>query len=138
MNSYLDEDRQFFLEVIDDLARMAARDEHLAQASPEQWAQWERETEEITNELRRNPPAPEQEQENTPESFKEQMSNMRDEELLHYRRFTAQRICKHLVNVGRLHTVPFRDSVEQAVARLQMADAEISRRHLARYQAPRE
>jgi len=42
MKSYLDEDREFFLEVIDELVPEAASDESVAQATPEEKARWGR------------------------------------------------------------------------------------------------
>lgn len=128
MKSQLEADREFFLEVIDDLAKDAVWVERVTQATPEQWARWEHRLNQIDVRLTETPTDSEEEPEFTTEQFRQAMTRVAPEELLVHRRFTAKAICKYVVREGRSHTTPYSQLIKGALERLQVLDAEIQRR----------
>jgi hypothetical protein len=133
MDSHLDEDREFFLEVIDDLAQAEEVAKSIEQATAEQKARWEHELNQLDGELRDKPVEYEEE---TPEQFRQQVARETAEQLLMHRRFTAKTICKCVARVGRSRTIAAAMLLKEGVGRLQILDSEIERRHLGRGSAP--
>jgi hypothetical protein len=128
MESHLGEDRKFFLEVIDDLAKDAVWVERATQATPEQWARWEHRLNQIDVRLTETPTDSEEVPEYPTDQFRQAMTRVKPEELLVHRRFTAKAICKYVVREGRSHTTPYSQLIKGALERLQTIDAEIQRR----------
>ena len=78
---------------------------------------------------------PEESAEQTPEQFRD-AARTPAEDLLKHRRFTAKLICRTVVDVGRSHAIPAAPILKWCLGRLQIMDAEISRRHLGLSSTP--
>jgi glutamyl-tRNA reductase len=137
MKSQLEADREFFLEVIDDLARDAAQNAHEDEMTPEQfWAHIQREAKEFD---RMFPAAVEDVEETEEEAekvteeeaadrFRQAIARTDLKELLFLRRYTAKSICKRVARVGTSHATPWAQILKGSLERLQVMDAEIRRR----------
>ena len=132
MDSHLDEYREFFDEVVDELAHAEEAAESTEQATPEQKARWEPEMNQMDGELREHPV---EYQEETPEQFRQQVARWTAQQLLMRRRFTAKAICRCVVR-GRSHNVAARMLLKDCVWPLQTMDSEIERQHLSRDPTP--
>ncbi len=135
MDSRLEEYREFFEEVVEDLAKEEEAEASYEQATPEQKARWEHEMNQFEGELRERPPDPKDLEEETPEQFRHAMEREPAEQLLMHRRFNAKAVCKCMAR-GHSHHVTARMLLEASVWRLQIMDSEIERRHLGRGSAP--
>jgi hypothetical protein len=129
MDSRLDEYREFFDEVVDELAHAEEVAESEEQATPEQKVRWEHEMNQFEGELRERPPDPKDLEEETPEQFRQAIEREPAEQLLMHRRFNAKAICKCMAR-GHSHHIAARMLLEASVWRLQIMDCEIERRHL--------
>jgi hypothetical protein len=141
MHGHFDEDRRFFLEIIDDMASMEIAVERINQVPPEQLERETREDKawiEAVDEVEQDSSRPEDRRESTPEWFRERLSKVSDRELLLRRRSSAKLVCEWMVQVGRLHFAVYDDILGHSIQRLRTMDAEIARRHLGRDQAPRD
>jgi hypothetical protein len=125
MKGHLDEDRKFFLEVIDDLAE----DEVIAEQVSEDMAKGR-----LKAEVDRLPDPDEVRSlsEETAESRRRRLSQLTAADLLFARRMAAKSLCMLVLNYGHLHAVPWSTMLRENVERLQFMDAEIDRRHLGR------
>ena len=132
MKSQLEVDRKLFLEVIDDLAKDAVRDEREKEATPEQRAQWEQEARERGYDIPAAPEDIEETEEVTEEEaadrFRQAIARTDLKELLFHRRYTGKSICKQVARVGRSHAIPWAPILQGSIERLQAMDAEIRRR----------
>ena len=141
MKSQLEADRRFFLEVIDDLAKDAARDAREEEMTPEQqWAQMEREAQEFDRMFPGATEAVEEYEETTEEEeadrFRKAIARAEIKELLFHRRYTAKTICRYVARVGNSHATPWAQILKGSLERLQMMDAEIRRRIPGRPKPP--
>jgi hypothetical protein len=137
MKSQLEVDREFFLEVIDDLAKAAAQNAHEDEMTPDQfWEHIQREAKEFDRmfpgaaqdfEEADAPPEKETEEE-AAERFRQALARIDLKELLFFRRYTAKSICMRVARVGDSHATPCAQMLKGSFERLQAADAEIERR----------
>ena len=135
MKSQLEIDREFFLEVIDDLAKDAAQDAREEEMTPEQqWAHMQHEAQEFD---RMFPAAADDDdieeteeisEEEEADRFRQAIARTNLKELLFHRRYTAKTICKRVARVGNSHATPWAQILKGSFERLQVMDAEIRRR----------
>ena len=137
MKSQLEADRKFFLEVIDDLAKDAAQNEHEMEMTPEQhWAHMQREAKEFdrmfpdaAQDFEETDAPPEKEtEEEAAERFRQALARIDLKELLFFRRYQAKSICMRVTRVGSSDITPCAQMLKGSLERLQAADAEIRRR----------
>jgi hypothetical protein len=133
MDSHLEEYREFFSEVIDQLAEAESAAEEIEQATPEDRARWEHEMNQLDGELTENPV---EYKEETPEQLRQGAARETAEELLLHRRYIAQAVCKCVVRPGRSHTVSATMLLRETLGQLRVLDSEIERRHLGLGSAP--
>jgi hypothetical protein len=145
MKNQLEVDREFFHEVIDDLAKEAAQDAHVEEMTPEQFcAHMQREA----TEFDRMFPAAAEDVEETEEEresvteevaadeFRRTIARTDLKELLFHRRYTAKAICRRVARVGDSHATPWAQILKGSFERLQVMDAEIRRRIPGRRPSP--
>jgi hypothetical protein len=138
MKGHLDEDRKFFLDIVDDLASSEVIAERASQMTREDWAEFEREHADELDEMAETPTQPGTIDEHLQESVKQsrqRVSGIGDQDLLLMRRMRAQRICRFMLQVGRLHDGIYAKLLRYEIEQVQVLDAEIARRHLGRDQA---
>jgi hypothetical protein len=137
MKSQLEADRKFFLEVIDDLAKDAARDAHDDELTSEQhYAELERNAKEFdrmfpdaAQDFEETDAPPEKEtEEEAAERFRQALARIDLKELLFFRRYQAKSICMRVTRVGSSDIAPCAQMLKGSLERLQAADAEIRRR----------
>ena len=135
------ENRKFFLEIIDDMAKGEVAFTKAMDVPPEQWEREAREDKawtEAVADVEQGRTGPDEEREHSPEWFREQIEKNSDRELLLHRRFTAKLICESVADVGHLHIQVMHEALLGAIERLRIMDVEVSRRHLDRDQTPAE
>ena len=141
MKGHLDEDRKFFVDIIDDLASSAVTMERVSQMTREDWAEYERLHQDELNEVAATPREPtttEEQLNDSVERCRRMMSSIDSRDLLLMRRLRAQRICKYMLQVGHLHEGFNSRMLRYEMEQVQIMDAEIARRRLGRDQAPPE
>jgi hypothetical protein len=139
MKGHLDEDRKFFLDIIDDLVSSAVSAEQISQMTREDWAEYERRHKDELNEFAAttdNPPALEEQLKVSIEQRRKRMSSISDGDLLWMRRGRAQSICRYMLQVGHLHDGFYSMMLQYEMEHVRIMDAEIARRGLGRDQAP--
>jgi len=135
MDSRLDEYREFFDEVVDDLAKEEEATESMEQETPEEKARWEHEMNQFEGELRERPPDPKDLEDDSPEEFRRKIEQEPAEQLVMHRRFSAKAVCKCMAR-GHSHHVAARMLLGASLWRLQILDSEIERRHLGQSSPP--
>jgi|GEM_PF-2095464 len=145
MKSQLEVDREFFREVVDDLAKEAAQDAHEDEMTPEQfWVHVQREAKEFD---RMFPAAAEDIEETEEETqgvtdaeaadqFRQPIARTDLKDLLFQRRYTAKAICRRVARVGDSHATPWAQFLRASFERLQVMDEEIRRRIPGRHPSP--
>ena len=147
MKSQLEVDREFFHEVIDDLAKEAAQRAHENGMTPEQFLEH---IQRGAKEFERMFPAATEDAEETEEEterateeeaadeFRQAIARTDLRGLLFHRRYTAKAICRRVARVGESHATPWAQILKGQFERLQVMDAEIRRRIPRRRPQPPE
>jgi hypothetical protein len=126
MESRLEEYRQFFDEVLDDMAKSEETQERFENATREDKARWEHAANQMDGELREHPMEIE---EDTPEEFQQRIAGESAGNLLLLRRLNARNVCACVAR-GSTHRAAARMLLENSLRRLAAYDAEVARRHL--------
>ncbi|HTW90210.1 MAG TPA: hypothetical protein VMH22_00680 [bacterium] len=149
MKNQLEADREFFLEVIDDLTKDAAQHAHKAEMTSEQfWDHIQRQAAEFDRMFPEAAQEPEvatedkdeavkrETEEEAAERFRQALARVHLKELLFFRRHQAKLICMRVTRVGSSDITPCAQMLKGSLERLQAADAEIRRRMQARTPNP--